>query len=202
MTKKEKSVLTIRIDNDLDHIINEICERKSITKASLIRNYLEMIKYVLIYQNSFLSSNNNDLLILKRSFFKSILSKFDEDLQIDLGIELAQFINDLARLEGNFENIEFKLDLCEHYGLFPKFIDRENYILISHKFGPQKFVEAFMYQLIKMGTEQDFDKSWTEEELSKSKDARKSYKQSVNPIVRDSTHYSFEFAKISNKTSE
>jgi len=196
MTKKEKSVLTIRINNDLDNIIDEICERKNITKASLIRNYLEMIKYFLIDQNSILSSNNNELILLKRTVFRNIISRFDEEIQIDFGIELAQFINDLSRLEGKLDDIEFKLDLCEHYGFFQKFIDKENYILISNKFGPKKFVEAFIYKLMKMGSEQDFDKGWTDEELEKSSSARKAYRQKVSPVQRSAEHYSFEFAKI------
>ena len=196
MAKKEKSVLTIRIDNDLDDIINEICERNRITKASLIRNYLEMIRYVLIDKNSIFSSNNNELLLLKKSVFRTIIDRFSEESQIDLGIELAQFINDLSRLEGKLDDIEFKLDLCEHYGFFQKFIDKEEYILITNKFGPKKFVEAFIYKLIKMGSEQDFDKGWTDEELEKSSSARKAYRQKVSPVQRSAEYYSFEFAKI------
>ena len=196
MAKKEKSVLTIRIDNDLDNIINEICEKKNITKASLIRNYLEMIRYVLVDKNTILSSNNNELLLLKKSVFRAVIDRFSEESQIDLGIELAQFINDLARLEGKLDDVEFKLDLCEQYGFFQKFIDKENYILITNKFGPKKFVEAFIYKLIKMGSEKDFDKDWTEEKIENSSKINNAYKKNVSPVERSAEHYSFEFAKI------
>ena len=196
MAKKEKSVLTIRIDNDLDDIINEICERNNITKASLIRNYLELIRYVLVDKNSILSLNNNELLLLKKSVFKTIIDRFSEESQIDLGIELAQFINDLSRLEGKLDNIEFKLDLCEHYGFFQKFIDKENYILITNKFGPKKFIEAFIYKLINMGSKKDFDKDWTEEKIESSKKYKDAYNNNVEPVQRSADYYSFEFAKI------
>lgn len=194
--KLEKSVLTIRINNDLDEILNEICEKKRVTKAYLIRNYLHMARFVFIDRDSIKSTNDNDLILLKRSFFNDLINNFEEEEQIDMGIEIAQFINDLARLEGKIDDLDYKLDLCAQYGLFPKYIDKENYVLISNKFGPEKFVEAFTYKLVKMGSEQDFDKSWTTEQLAKSKDAKKAYKQKVNPIRRSAEHYSFEFARL------
>ena len=43
---KEKSVLTVRIDEELDQILNDVKEKKGISKADLIRNYLELVKYV------------------------------------------------------------------------------------------------------------------------------------------------------------
>ena len=49
---KEKSVLTVRIDEDLDRILNDIKDKKGISKADLIRNYLELVKYVYIDQES------------------------------------------------------------------------------------------------------------------------------------------------------
>ncbi|MFX1238511.1 MAG: hypothetical protein ACFE8P_12425, partial [Promethearchaeota archaeon] len=155
-------------------------------------------RFVMVDQESIKSTNDNNLVLLKRSFFNTLVSNFEEEEQIDLGIEIAQFINDLARLEGKIDDLDYKLDICAHYGLFPKYIDREKYILISNKFGPEKFVEAFIYKLVKMGSEQDFDKAWTTEQLSKSKDAKKAYKQKVNPIRRSAEHYSFEFAKLDN----
>ena len=202
MAKKNKSVLTIRIDGELDDLLSDICKKNRMTKASLIRAYLDMAKYLYIDNNSLKSLNHNDLILLKLGFFSSLLSKYEEEIQIDIGVELAQFINDLARLQGQIENIEYKLDLCEHLGFFPKFIDKEDYILISNKFGPQKFVEAFIYKLILMGDEQDFDKAWTNESLAGSSKARSAYKQKVNPIERSAEHYSFEFAKITANESE
>ncbi len=193
---KSTGVITIRIDEKLDEILNDICKKNSITKAALIRNYLDMARYITIDQKSIRSLNRNDLLLLKKNIFKDILERFDEITQIDIGTELAQFINDLSRLEGNIDDIEYKLDMCEKMGLFQKFIDKENYILFSKEFGPEKFVEAFVWQLITKGDEGDFDKNFIESEMEKSSKLKSSYEKRIQSVRRDISYYAFGYAKI------
>ena len=48
-----------------------------------------MAKYLKIDTNSFKSLNNNDLILLKRNFFKTILENLNESKQIDVGTELS-----------------------------------------------------------------------------------------------------------------
>jgi len=155
-----------------------------------------MAHFFLMDHNSIKSQNENNLIILKRSFFRNIIDNIDQLSQIEFGTELARFINDLARLEGKIDDIEYKLTLCEQYGMFPKFIDKQNYILFSNKFGPKKFVEAFAWYLITKGDKGDFDKQFIEEVLSDSSKLTKKYEETIQPIQRDSSHYAFEFARI------
>ena len=106
---------------------------------------------------------------------------------------MARFVNDIARISGKLKDLEFKLDLCDHMGFFPKFIDEENYVLVSNKFGPKKFVEAFTYRLIQ---EKEMDSRFTEEALDGSKNLTAQYNKALQPTERSSSHYSFEFAKL------
>ncbi|MFX1315789.1 MAG: hypothetical protein ACFE9T_07990 [Promethearchaeota archaeon] len=153
-----------------------------------------MSKYLVIQNNVLKSLNDRDFIILKKSTFRKLVEPLNEANQMELGIKLARFINDIARLQGQIENVEYKLDLCEHLGLFPKFIDEENYILISKKFGPKKFVEVFIYKLIHYDPKYTYD--FTEEELKSSKSLRTQYKKDIGPVDRSSSHYSYIFAKI------
>jgi len=194
--EKKDAILTVRINPELDQTLDEICEKRRLTKAAVIREYLERARFFLIDHNSIKSLNENPLILLKRRFFKSLIAEFDEKKQIELGTELARFINDLARLQGKLNDISYKLDLCEEYGLFPKFVDKQNYILISKKFGPERFVEAFTWYLITKGDEGDFDKEFITEELEDSSKLMKKYKEIIQPIRRDASHFSFEFAQI------
>lgn len=200
--KNKTSVVTIRIDADLDNELDEISDRKQLSKAALIRNYLGLAKFFIIDHNSIISSNKNELMLLKRNYFKNILENVDELIQIDMGEELGQFINDLARLQGKLNDMEFKLDLCQAYGFFPKFIDKAGYILFPKQFGTRKFVEAFVWRLITMGNKGDFDKDFTEENIKDSRRTRSSYHDTIQPVRRDATHYAFEFAKIEDKEAE
>jgi hypothetical protein len=194
--KQPQFVLTVRIDEDVDQAIEEIKENKGGTKAKIIKDYLQMSKYVIIDKNSIKSLNNNDLILLKRNFFKVVLDKLDEVKQIELGSELGRFVNDIARGQKQLDNLEYKLNLCEHLGFFNKYIDKENYINFSMKFGPKKFVEAFVWELITKGDDGDFDTSWIDSEMGKSKSIRSAYEKKIQPIQRDSSYYSFEMAKI------
>ena len=189
-------VLTIRIDEDLDGVIENRKKKKKTTKAKIVKNYLEMAKYISIDDYSIKSLNNNDLIMLKKSFFKSIIEGLDEVKQIDLGSELARFMNDIARGQDQLDNLIFKLDLCQHLGLFEHYIDKSNYILFSKKFGPKKFVEAFVWRLITKGDQGDFDKSFIDSEIERSKSIRGSYEKKIHPVHRDGSYYAFEFAKL------
>ncbi|MHA1293868.1 MAG: hypothetical protein ACTSQJ_14520 [Promethearchaeota archaeon] len=195
-SKKSTGVLTIRIDEELDDVLNKISEKKRMTKASLIRNYLELARYFIIDEESIKSLNQNDLILLKKNFFIDCLREFNEIQQIDIGTNLARFINDLARIEGKIEDINYKLDLCHHFGFFNKYIDKENYILFSKSFGPKKFVEAFVWQLFTKGDKGDFDKSFIDAEIERSKSIRSNYEKKIQPVYRDSSYFAFEFAKI------
>ena len=103
---------------------------------------------------------------VKSEQYRQELSGIREFVQIDLGIELAQFVNEQAKKDDQGENIEYRLEECEKLGLFPKNIDDENYILIPKKFGPKKFVEAFTYKLIKIDSAILFKKTWAGEEMA------------------------------------
>ncbi len=197
--KKQSNILTVRINEDLDKILDTICDKRHLTKAVVVREYLEMAKSFLIDHNSIKSFNENTLILLKRSFFKTIMDKMDESNQIELGTELARFINDLARLQGKIDDIDYKITLCEEYGMFPKFVDKENYLLFSRQFGPNKFVEAFVWTLITKGDSGDFDKQFIETELSDSSKLTKKYEETIQPVQRDSSYYAFEFAKVKKK---
>jgi len=192
--KNSTSVITVRIDEELDHNIEKMRSKLGMSKADFIRKYLDMSKYLVIQNNAIKSLNNRDFIILKKSTFRKLVEPLNETKQMELGNKLARFINDIARLEGQIDNIGYKLDLCEHLGLFPKFIDKENYILISKKLGPKKFVEIFLFKLINYDPKDTYD--FTEEEMKSSKSLRAQYKKEIGPVDRSSSHYSYEFAKI------
>jgi predicted DNA-binding protein len=194
----ETKVLTVRIEKELDDILNSMSNNTSFTKAAIIRNYLTLAKFIRIQDTSefkLKSLNNNDMIILKSSFFSKILEDHNQRKQIDYGTLLARFINDLARIEGREEDLEYQLDLCEKFGLFPKFIDKENYILFS-KFAPKKFLEAFVWQLVTKGRKGEFNKEFIDKEIEESKKTKSSYQEKIQPVKRDASHYAFEFAKL------
>ncbi len=190
---KSTSVITVRIDKNLNDYLDEISYKMKVSKANLIRNYLEMAKYVLIERNSLKSLEDRNLILIKKSFLKNIIGNLGELEQINLGEKLGRFINDYARIQGKIDDIGFKLDICEHLGFFPKFIDNDGYILFSNKFGPKKFVEAFTWRLI---NQEEFNLQFIESEMAKSSKLKNSYEKTIAPIERSSSNYSFEFAKL------
>ena len=115
---------------------------------------------------------------------------------MELGVKTARFINDIATIQGKLDDIEYKLDLCEHLGFFPKLIDEENYIQFPKKFGPKKFIEAFVYKLINHEPKYEFDLRFTEENIKGQSKIESAYKKALQPEERLSSHYSFEIAKI------
>ena len=120
--------------------------------------------------------------------------------QIYLGEKLANFINDIARINGKLDDINFKLDFCDNLGLFPNFIDEENYILVDKKFGPQKFVEAFIWRIHNQPSY--FNVDWVSSKIDTQSKIRTAYYNNVQPIERSSSHFSFEYAKIPEEETE
>ncbi|MFX1308597.1 MAG: hypothetical protein ACFE8C_02790 [Promethearchaeota archaeon] len=200
--KSSTVVITVRIEEDLNQNIEKIRSKLGISKADFIRKYLDMSKYLVIQNNLLKSLNNRDFILIKKSFLRKLLEGLEETEQMEMGLKSARFINDIARLQGQIDNIEYKLDLCEHLGFFPKFIDEEKYILISKKFGPRKFIEAFTYKLINHEPKFNFDMRFTEETISSQSKIRTSYEKLIQPIERSSSHFSFEFAKIPEEETE
>ncbi len=193
LENKEKKVLTVRIDMELDEILSTIKEKKGVTKAILIRNYLEMAKYIILDNNSIKSLSNRDFIVIKRSFFKKLIENSEELEQIALGEKLGRFINDIATIKGKELDIEYKMELCQHLGFFVKFFDSEGYLLITKKFGPKKFVEAFIWYIIK---NKGFNTQFIDSEIEKSSKIRGQYKKDINPLERSTSHYAFGFAKM------
>ncbi|MFW9827916.1 MAG: hypothetical protein ACFFEY_10005, partial [Candidatus Thorarchaeota archaeon] len=177
----------------LNENLDKVRRKLGISKAGLIRNYLEISKYVVKQKGSIQSLNDRDFIIIKRSFLRKLIDKAEEEEQIRLGDKLARFINDCARINGKLNDIFYKLDLCDNLGFFRNFIDDNNYILIDKKFGPQKFVEAFVWRLF---TKEEFDTNWTTSKIKDQSKIRTSYQKQVQPIDISSSHFSFEFAKI------
>ncbi|TFG13537.1 MAG: hypothetical protein EU531_09715 [Promethearchaeota archaeon] len=192
-SKTNQKVITIRIDGELNDHLNNIKDRLGLSKADLIRNYLELSKCVLKQKSSLKSLNNRDFVIIKRSYLRKIMMELEEEDQIRFGDKLARFVNDLGRIYGKENDIDYKLQLCDLMGFFPYFVDNENSILITKKFGPQRFVEAFTYRLFK---KTEYNTRFIEEELKGSKSLRDQYNKEVQPEVKSSSHYSFKFAKI------
>jgi len=189
------SVITVRIDKNLNETLDNHCRNLRISKANLIRSYLEMSKYLIVDRGAIKSLDNRELIILKQSYLKKNTRDLDEIRQIEMGEKLARYVNDIARIEGKLDDLSYKLDLCEHMGYFPRFIDKDKdkFILFSKKFGTQKFVEAFVWQLI---NQSDYNRDFLTEEIERSKSIRGNYNKTINPVERSSSHYSFGYAKL------
>jgi hypothetical protein len=171
-----------------------------ISKADLIRNYLQMSRFIIKQKSSIKSLNDRDFIIIKRSYLRRLIENQSEEEQINLGNKLANFVNDIARINGKLDDIDYKLDLCDSLGFFPKFIDDEKYILIDKKFGPQKFVEAFTWRIHNQSN--DFNIDWISSKIETQSKIKTAYEKQVQPIERSSSHFSFEFAKIPEEESE
>ena len=197
--KDSTSVITVRIDEDLNNNLDKVRRKMGISKADLIRNYLELSKYIIKQKGSLQSLNDRDFIVIKRSYLRKLIEKEDEDEQIRLGDKLARFINDCARINGKLDDIFYKLDLCDTLGFFRNFIDDNNYVLIDKKFGSQKFVEAFAWRIFNQG---EFDANWTTSKIDDQSKIRTAYNKQVQPIDISSSHYSFEFAKLPDEEAE
>lgn len=197
--KDSTNVITVRIDEELNKSINKVREKLGISKADIIRNYLEMSKFMIKQKSTLQTIDDRDFIMVKRDYFRNLIEKEEEDEQIRLGDELAHFINDCARIKGKLNDITYKLDLCENIGFFRKFIDEENYILIDKKFGPQKFAEAFIWRIF---NQSEFNANWITSKIDDQSKIRAAYQKQVQPLDRSTSHYSFEFAKVIEEGKE
>jgi len=191
-----QDVITIRIDKNLNNNLNKMKERLGISKADLIRNYLELSKYIVKQKGSIKALNNRNFIVVKRSYVRRLIENMEEKEQIKLGDKLARFINDIARINGKEDNVDYKLELCDNLGFFTNFIDEENYLLITKEFGPSKFVEAFLWRIF---NNKEMNPNYIEEDMKGNKSLRAKYKSEIQPTSRSSSHYSFEFAKSPEK---
>ena len=196
-SKSDTSIITIRIDNDLNRHLDKIKRRFGLSKADVIRNYLDFSRYIIKQKNSIKSLNDRNLMIVKRSFISDLIEESNELEQIKFGNKLGRFINDISRIEGYSDDLDYILNLCESLGFFPKLVDTDNYILIPKDFGPNKFVEAFILQIIK---KKDYNSRYVENELKGSKSLQNQYEKDMGaPIERSSSHYSFEIATLNKE---
>ena len=199
--KDKPPVITVRIEKELNETLDALRNKIGVSKADLIRNYLELSKYVIVQKSSIKSLNDRDMVMIKKSYLRKMLESREEIEQINSGLKLSRFINDIARINNKLEDIHYKLDLCDNLGFFPKFIDEENYVLITKKFGPKKFIEAFTWQIFKEPTQKDFSTNYTTETIDNKSSIRNAYNKEIVPVERSSSHYSFEFAKVPEEES-
>ena len=76
-TNSNSSILTIRIDQDLNEHIEKLKSRLGVSKADIIRNFLELSKYLIKQKNSLKSLNDRDFIIVKRSFLRKLIGSSD-----------------------------------------------------------------------------------------------------------------------------
>ena len=167
--KKSTKVITIRIDQELNENLDRMKDRMGITKNSLIKNYLELSKYFLKGKSTIQSLNDRDLVVIKRSFLRNLVDRLDEAEQINFGDKLGRFINDIARIYGKQEDLQFKIDFCDNLGFFNNLLDESNNVLIEKKFGPIKFAEAFLWRLFE---EKELNPDYIDEEMKGNKSLR------------------------------
>lgn len=185
-------VITVRIDEELNNNLEAIKRDLGISKADIIRNYLELSKYLIKQRTSVKSLDDQDFMIILKSYLRELVEVIPEEDQIVLGDKFARFINAIALIKNRID-INFKLDLCNNLGFFRKYIDDQNFLLISKKFGPKKFVEAFIWRIFK---NKELNPRYTENELKGSKNLTQQYNREIRPLDRISSYYSFGFAKI------
>ncbi|MFW9821623.1 MAG: hypothetical protein ACFFE4_01725 [Candidatus Thorarchaeota archaeon] len=186
-------VITVRIDEELNDNLEAIKSDLGISKADIIRNYLELSKCLIKQKTSIKSLDDQDFMIILRSDLRELLENITEEEQINLGDKFARFVNAIALIKDKMDDLDFKLELCNNLGFFRKYVDDQNYLLISKKFGPKKFVEAFTWRFFK---NKQFNPRYTEDELKGSKNLTQQYNREIHPLDRISSYYSFEFAKI------
>ncbi len=191
--KDSTVVITVRIDEELNKNLEAIKRDLGISKADIIRNYLELSKCLIKQKNSVKSVDDQDFIIIIKSYLRELVEVIAEEEQINLGDKFARFINAIALIKNKSDDLDFKLDLCNNLGFFRKYIDDQNYLLISKKFGSKKFVEAFTWRIFK---NKEYNPRYTEDELKGSKNLTQQYNREIHPLDRISSYYSFEFAKI------
>ena len=145
--KSPTKVITIRIDQELSENLDKMIKRLGITKTSLIKLYLGLSKYMIKQKSTLQSLNDRDLVVVKRSFLRNLIERLEESDQLSFGDKLGMFINDIARIYGKQEDLSYKVDFCDNLGYLSSIIDEDSNLLVVKKFGPKKFVEAFLWRL-------------------------------------------------------
>ncbi|MHA2288331.1 MAG: hypothetical protein ACXABG_06050 [Promethearchaeota archaeon] len=165
----------------------------------MIKHYLGLSKYIVKQKSALQSLNDRDLVVVKRSFLRSLIERLDESEQLNYGDKLGVFINDIARIYGKQEDKCYKVDFCDNLGYFSSIIDDDDNLLVVRKFGPKKFVEAFLWRLFE---QKELNPNYIEEEMKGNKSLRQKYKNQIKESSISSSHYSYEFAKIPEKSNE
>lgn len=197
--KRTTKVITIRIDEELNEYLDRMHKRLGVSKTSLIKNYLGLSKYIVKHKSTLQSLNDRDLIIIKRSHLRNLVERLDESDQLLYGDKLGVFVNDIARIYGKQEDINYKINFCDNLGYFSSIIDDDNNLLVVKKFGPKKFVEAFLWRLFE---QKELNPNYIEEEMKGNKSLRQRYNNQVKELDISSSHYSYEFAKIPRKNNE
>jgi len=197
--KKLTKVITIRIDEELNDQLDKMHKRMGISKTSLIKNYLELSKYLIKQKSALQSLNDRDLVVVKRSFLRNLIERLEESEQLNFGDKLGVLINDIARIYGKQEDISYKVDFCDNLGFFSSILDDDNNLLVVKKLGPKKFVEAFLWRLFE---QKELNPNYIEEEMKGNKSLRQKYKSQIKELDISSSHYSYEFAKIPENNNE
>ena len=197
--KKLTKVITIRIDGELNDQLDRMHKRMGITKTSLIKNYLELSKYLIKQKSALQSLNDRDLVVVKRSFLRNLIERLDESDQLNFGDKLGVLINDIARIYGKQEDIRYKVDFCDNLGFFSSILDDDNNLLVVKKLGPKKFVEAFLWRLFE---QKELNRDYIEDEMKGNKSLRQKYKNQIKALDISSSHYSYEFAKIPENNND
>jgi len=195
--KKTTKVITIRINQELNDNLDRMKDRMGINKNSLIKNYLELSKYFLKHKSTIRSLNDRDLVVVKRSFLRNLIEQLDEKKQLSSGDKIGRFIKDIARIYGKQDDLEFKIDFCDNLGFFNNLLDESNQLLVEKKFGPTKFVEAFLWRLFE---QKELNPNYNEEEMKGNKSLRQKYKNQMKQLDISSSHYSYEFARIDKES--
>ena len=197
--KRATKVITIRIDAELNEHLDKMNKRLGITKTNLIKHYLELSKYLVKQKSTLQSLNDRDLVVVKRSFLRGLIDRMEESEQLSFGDKLGVFINDIARIFGKQEDINYKVDFCDNLGYLSSILDDDNNLLVVKKFGPKKFVEAFLWRLFE---QKELNPNYIEEEMKGNKSLRQKYRNQLKASGISSSHYSYEFAKIPEKSNE
>ncbi len=199
--KTKNHAITVRIDSDMESELNFIAENiLNEKKGNVIRKFLSLAEILAINNDGSIRGYNNRLLmILKKETIQRIISKVDEELQVDFGDEMARYINDICRLKGE-STLEYKLRLCNRLGWLVPFYDKNFNTQIPHDFGPEDFVKAFCYRLV---NEKKMNLKYLSTNLTSDKAAKKEFERIFGKGEKGenaiSNHYSFTFMHLREK---
>jgi len=190
----EKKPITVRISSDLIKQLKFISEKiLNDKKGSVIRNFLSLAEILAIHNDGTIRGyNNRSLMVLKQETIHNILSKLDEISQMDLGDDMALYVNDICRIKGDF-SLEYKLKLCNRLGWFLLILDSNRNIQIPHEFGPENFVKSFCYRL---ANEKKMPMRFLSENISSDK-IKKEYERVFGKFENaPSDYYTFTFMHL------